>query len=244
MDKQDTKLIPLAQAAKLTNYSQEYISLLCRRGKMKGKKIGRNWLTTKEWVDDYINKTDGSGEIIIPVRIKNETESSKAAKISENQKDNTTKQDLVFGRSFLLIKKLMLAVIICGIFLSGFVFLRQGIWNEAIKTVHYYASNILQQQTPQPSNNTIRSAQNREEILPSSLSAGDKEDSLSNAPSAHQLKQSEVAGVSDENNNEKQETIYSQLLDFFNKIFRLENKPTTAEPENIKETVMDKTLLN
>ena len=63
--------ISLHEAAKLTNYSQDYISLLCRQKKIKGTKIGRNWVTTKEWVENYVNKTKGSGENIIPVKIKN-----------------------------------------------------------------------------------------------------------------------------------------------------------------------------
>ena len=71
MSDQNIKYISLAEAAKLTNYSQDYISLLCRRGKMKGEKLGRNWFTTKEWLDDYINRTNGSGEIVVPVRIEN-----------------------------------------------------------------------------------------------------------------------------------------------------------------------------
>jgi len=35
-------------------YGQEYISLLARRGKIDAYKEGRNWLTTKEAVEDYI----------------------------------------------------------------------------------------------------------------------------------------------------------------------------------------------
>ncbi len=35
-------------------YGQEYISLLARRGKIDAFKEGRNWLTTKEAVEDYI----------------------------------------------------------------------------------------------------------------------------------------------------------------------------------------------
>ncbi|HLT33631.1 MAG TPA: Fic family protein [Aquaticitalea sp.] len=38
-------------------YSQEYISLLARRGKIDAYKEGRNWLTTKEAVEDYIKKS-------------------------------------------------------------------------------------------------------------------------------------------------------------------------------------------
>lgn len=36
-------------------YGQEYISLLARQGKIDAYKEGRNWLTTKEAIDDYMN---------------------------------------------------------------------------------------------------------------------------------------------------------------------------------------------
>ena len=62
--------ISLHEAAKLTNYSQDYISLLCRQKKIKGIKMGRNWVTTTEWVENYINRTKGSGQFVIPVKIK------------------------------------------------------------------------------------------------------------------------------------------------------------------------------
>jgi len=39
-------------------YGQEYISLLARKGKIDAFKEGRNWLTTKEAVLDYIEKRD------------------------------------------------------------------------------------------------------------------------------------------------------------------------------------------
>ncbi|MEA2097670.1 MAG: helix-turn-helix domain-containing protein [Patescibacteria group bacterium] len=71
MSSANINYISLNEAANLTNYSQEYISLLCRQKKLKGTKIGRNWVTTKEWVENYINKTKGSGENVISVKIKN-----------------------------------------------------------------------------------------------------------------------------------------------------------------------------
>lgn len=70
MKKEEPKYISLAEAAKLTSYSQDYISLLCRQGKMQAVKLGRNWVTTKEWVYSYIDNTAGKGESIVPVRIK------------------------------------------------------------------------------------------------------------------------------------------------------------------------------
>jgi len=39
-------------------YGQEYISLLARKGKIDAFKEGRNWLTTKDAVLDYIEKRD------------------------------------------------------------------------------------------------------------------------------------------------------------------------------------------
>ncbi|MDP3730945.1 MAG: helix-turn-helix domain-containing protein, partial [bacterium] len=50
--------ISLAEASKLSPYSQEYLSLLARRGKIFAKKIGRNWYTTREALADYISKQD------------------------------------------------------------------------------------------------------------------------------------------------------------------------------------------
>lgn len=48
------KLISLADAAKGISYSQEYLSLLARRGKLFSKKVGRNWFTTREAVAKYV----------------------------------------------------------------------------------------------------------------------------------------------------------------------------------------------
>lgn len=37
-------------------YSQEYVSLLARRGKIDAYKIGRNWMTNKKAIKDYLNR--------------------------------------------------------------------------------------------------------------------------------------------------------------------------------------------
>lgn len=54
MEKSDQDYISLAEAAEGTPYSQEYLSLLARRGKLSAKKLGRNWYTTRTAVRDYI----------------------------------------------------------------------------------------------------------------------------------------------------------------------------------------------
>ena len=48
--------ISLADAAKHCDYSQDYLSLRARQGKLKAVKMGRNWVTRQEWLNEYIAK--------------------------------------------------------------------------------------------------------------------------------------------------------------------------------------------
>ncbi|MDI6591429.1 MAG: hypothetical protein QME61_00580, partial [Patescibacteria group bacterium] len=48
--------ISLQEASKFCNYSQEYLSLRARQGKLKAVKFGRNWVTKKEWLEEYLKK--------------------------------------------------------------------------------------------------------------------------------------------------------------------------------------------
>ena len=50
------KLLSLADASKSTPYSQEYLSLLARRGIIDATKIGKNWYITPKALEDYMNK--------------------------------------------------------------------------------------------------------------------------------------------------------------------------------------------
>jgi Fic family protein len=52
------KYISLAGAARGTPYSQEYLSLLARWGKIDAFKLKRNWLTTKEAIERYIKSRE------------------------------------------------------------------------------------------------------------------------------------------------------------------------------------------
>ncbi len=47
------KWIPLREAAQNTPYSQEYLSLLARKGRLEAIKHGRNWHTTKKAIETY-----------------------------------------------------------------------------------------------------------------------------------------------------------------------------------------------
>ena len=51
------KYISLQEAAKLCKYSQEYLSLRARQGKLNAKKIKSRWVTTHGWLNEYIQST-------------------------------------------------------------------------------------------------------------------------------------------------------------------------------------------
>src|SRR3989344_5094583 len=72
MEEAKENFIPLAEAAKETPYSQEYLSLLARRGKLKAKKFGNDWFTTRVAVQEYLSTRKESAtmkkiEIPLPV---------------------------------------------------------------------------------------------------------------------------------------------------------------------------------
>ena len=54
--KSPSQWISIQEAANHAPYSQEYLSLLARRGKIFAKKIGRNWYTTHEALANYISE--------------------------------------------------------------------------------------------------------------------------------------------------------------------------------------------
>jgi len=51
---EEYKLLSLADAAKLTPYSQEYLSLLARRGLVAAIKMGKDWHVTPKALEDYL----------------------------------------------------------------------------------------------------------------------------------------------------------------------------------------------
>ena len=58
MLEKEIQYISLQEATKLCGYSQEYLSLRARAKKLQAVKIGRNWVTTKEWLNEYCSKTE------------------------------------------------------------------------------------------------------------------------------------------------------------------------------------------
>ncbi|MBU1131173.1 hypothetical protein KJ840_03510, partial [Patescibacteria group bacterium] len=55
-DEELDEYISLSRAAELCSYSQEYLSLLSRKGQINSKKMGRNWFITKRVLFEYVEK--------------------------------------------------------------------------------------------------------------------------------------------------------------------------------------------
>lgn len=49
-------LISVKEASKMTPYSPDYLSLLIRKGRLEGHKIGKNWHTTEGAVRAYLQR--------------------------------------------------------------------------------------------------------------------------------------------------------------------------------------------
>jgi lambda repressor-like predicted transcriptional regulator len=53
------ELLSLNEAAKEREVSQDYLRFLIFKKKLKGEKIGRNWVTTHVWIEEYANTSEG-----------------------------------------------------------------------------------------------------------------------------------------------------------------------------------------
>ena len=56
LDNLSSTFIALAEASKFSGLSASHLRKLVREGQIKGVKIGRNWLTTKEAVQEYLKQ--------------------------------------------------------------------------------------------------------------------------------------------------------------------------------------------
>ncbi len=50
------KYLSMAQAAEICPYEKGYLSLLARRKELKAVKVGGNWHTTVEWLNEYLRQ--------------------------------------------------------------------------------------------------------------------------------------------------------------------------------------------
>lgn len=125
------KYISLAEATEGTPYSQEYLSLLARRGKFHAKKVGRNWYTTKEAVRAYtdeqkIKLLEAVQEKSVMADIKPGILQSKRGLILEEVPDDEEWGEVPFlykvfsSRTFRLALSIFVNTFFAGTILAGF----------------------------------------------------------------------------------------------------------------------------
>jgi len=63
--------ISLKKAAGDSPYTAEYLGLRARQGKLKAVKVGRDWMTTHQWLEEYLARISyqKNGEARIPIQI-------------------------------------------------------------------------------------------------------------------------------------------------------------------------------
>ncbi len=69
--KKANNYISLQDATRYCPYSQEYLSLRARQGKLKAEKFGRNWVTKREWLKKYMAGAEEYNNNLEILRIKN-----------------------------------------------------------------------------------------------------------------------------------------------------------------------------
>lgn len=56
MNENQNKYLSLKTAAELYGYTRDHLGLMIRQGKLKGIKLGSYYVTTNEWITDYLKR--------------------------------------------------------------------------------------------------------------------------------------------------------------------------------------------
>ena len=126
-EKNPKEYIPLQEAAKYCHYSQEYLSLRARQGKLRSLKFGRNWVTKKEWLEEYEKKV-------------------KEFNSQKNNKNNHKKELLIFKKKqpTPLLRWGFLTALVFVLFFSSLIFGKDSFKNiyPSLKDFSYKSFNI------------------------------------------------------------------------------------------------------
>lgn len=87
------KYLPLKTAAELYGYTRDHLGLMIRQNKLKGIKLGNYYVTTNEWMTDYIKKFADSDHPVFRSKLSNKfltaiLSSKKNLSFAANTKNN------------------------------------------------------------------------------------------------------------------------------------------------------------
>jgi hypothetical protein len=133
--------ISLQEATKLCPYSQEYLSLRARQGKLKSVKLGRNWVTTKEWLKEYLEKVEQYQQLIDNQGTKND----KQVLFHSPPGNLPVRHGLELNINWGALGSSFVAVLIFALFMSAGVFGKDRLlqtYRDAITHVENVSQNI------------------------------------------------------------------------------------------------------
>jgi hypothetical protein len=118
--------ISLKEAADYSGYSQDYLSLRARQSKLKAIKIARNWVTSKEWINDYLKKVE---------KVKKKKGGGREKSV-KNGKDRIEKKTVGKKKKAISKKLIVVSLLIILFFLVGVIFL------DHLKNSDFLANSI------------------------------------------------------------------------------------------------------
>ena len=76
----EKEYISLKEAEEYSPYSADYLKLRARQGKLRAIKIGKIWVTKREWVEEYVRKYQDREETVKISNLKSQNLKSKFQK--------------------------------------------------------------------------------------------------------------------------------------------------------------------
>lgn len=97
MNENENKYLSLKTAAGLYGYTRDHLGLMIRQGKLKGIKLGSYYVTTNEWVSDYLRKYADPDHPAIKDKFSNKflTQVLDAKENKESEKDKESKGNII-----------------------------------------------------------------------------------------------------------------------------------------------------
>ena len=154
--------LSLEEATKFCHYSQEYLSLRARQGKLKALKFSNNWVTTAAWLQDYQKQVEAYQKQIKSKRLKNQPRKSSRPAPPANL---PVKRLFEITLSFREVNPALRAVLVVVLITAG-VFFGKGDLLETYYDFLPYVQNTSQAIT-QFSDDFFLAEVNREETLES-----------------------------------------------------------------------------
>lgn len=80
-------LLTLSEAAKVAGFTPEYLNMLARKKKLQAMKIGRNWFTTQNWLNDFFHPELKTSNVVLEEEVKTGPDMNAPQELVNSEKD-------------------------------------------------------------------------------------------------------------------------------------------------------------